>query len=170
MKPRFQVGWWLVCLLAGACQFTYQPQPYPVDFTLASEVFSSICYEAAADAAGQVFVLRDAEAHIRFYELADNSGLCRRPVTRMPFDFDARILAGLWSQGTGCTARHDIQAVTRDDAARLITFHLDFVTSGACDYELLRPFWVALRGVNDYDVHMQVTSRHESTAPVTPGQ
>src|SRR5690606_23311331 len=30
-------------------------------------ILSGICFEAAWDAAGQVFILRDAEAHIRFY-------------------------------------------------------------------------------------------------------
>jgi len=170
LKSRFAAGWYLVCLLAGACQLTYQPQPYPVDFVRANEVVSGICFEAAYDAAGQVFVLRDTEDHIRFYDLADNSQLCRRPVERTPFDFDGRILAGLWSRGTGCTARYDILDVTRDDTAQAITFRLDFVTAGDCNYELLRPFWVALDGVKDYDVRIEVTARHESPGHVTPGQ
>ena len=118
---------------------------------------SGICFEAALDAAGQVFVLRSSLDHIRFYELADNSGLCRHPVQRFPFDFaSGRVLAGLWSAGTGCTARHDVLGVERDDSARTLTIRLHFVTEGDCPYELVRPFWIGLDGVSDYDIQIEV--------------
>lgn len=120
-------------------------------------VMSGICFEAALDAAGKVFVLRDAQAHIRFYDLADNSQLCRRPVARNAFDFSSgRVLAGLWSQGKGCTARHDVLSVARDDVARTLLIRLNFVTEGDCDYELLRPFWIGLDGVSDYKIDIRV--------------
>lgn len=163
-------GLWWVCLLLGACQFTYMPRPDAVDFEAANDVVAGICFEAAWDAAGQVFVLRSTADHIRFYDLADNSQLCRRPVERVPFDFDGRVLVGLWSRGTGCTARHDIRAVTRDDAARVVAFVVDFVTAGDCGYDLLRPFWLALDGITDYDVIIDVTPYHESPDPETPDQ
>jgi hypothetical protein len=125
-------------------------------------VMSGVCFEAALDTAGEVFVLRDARAHIRFYDLADNSQLCRRPVTRYPFDFSGgRVLAGLWSYGRGCTARHDLLAVERDDAAKTLLIRLRFVTEGECDYELLRPFWIGLREAGDYQIRIEVTDTAE---------
>lgn len=123
----------------------------------ASELMSGICFEAAFDAAGQVFVLRSAEEHIRFYDLADNSQLCRQPVERFPFDFsEGDVLAGLWSSGTGCTARHDILSYLRDDTAKTIRIQLQLVIEGNCNYELIRPYWVGLESAADYDVVISV--------------
>jgi hypothetical protein len=131
--------------------------PYPYGWTNENAVMNGICFEAANDAAGQVFVLRTAEAHIRFYDLADNSGLCRHPVTRNPFDFSAgRVLAGLWSAGKGCTARHDILDMIRDDHAKTLLIRLKFVAEGDCPYELVRPFWIGIDGVADYDIQIEV--------------
>ena len=124
----------------------------------AADVMGGICFEAAQDAAGQVFILHNAEEHIRFYNLADNSQLCRRPVERVPFDFDTgRILVGLWSKGTGCTANHTVESMSRDDAAQTVTIRARFITEGDCPYELVRPFWRSLDGVNDYEIDLQVT-------------
>ena len=122
-----------------------------------SEVMAGICFDAAADAAGKVFVLRSAEDHIHFYDLADNSHLCRSPVERKPFDFETgRILAGLWSRGTGCKARHEIQSMTRDDDAKEVTITVHFITEGDCGYDLVRPFWLALDRVRDYAITINV--------------
>ena len=124
----------------------------------AADVMRGICFEAALDAAGQVFILRDAEEHIRFYNLADNSQLCRRPVERVPFEFESgRVLVGLWSKGTGCTATHTVESMSRDDANRRIAIRATFTTEGDCPYELVRPFWRSLDGVSDYDIDLQVT-------------
>lgn len=117
-----------------------------------------ICFEAAFDAAGQVFIVRDAEAHIRFYDLADNSHLCRHPVTRIPFDFNGgRVLVGLWSKGIGCTARHNMTHFERDDRARTVVIRLQFITEGDCNYELIRPFWLGIPGVADYEIKFEVS-------------
>lgn len=134
----------------------FTPTPaYP--WTDETAVMNGICFEAARDAAGQVFVLRSPDEHIRFYEQADASELCRQPVTRVPFDFSGgRVLAGLWSAGTGCTARHDVIGIARDDAARSLTIQLRFVTEGVCNYELVRPFWIGLDGVSDYAINVVV--------------
>jgi len=133
---------------------------YP--WTDENPTMSGICFEAALGAAGKVFVLRDAEEHIRFYDLVDNSLLCRRPVTRYPFDFTGgHVLAGLWSYGKGCTARHDVLSIERDDAAKSLMIRLRFVTDGTCNYELLRPFWIGLDGMGDYQIDIQVAG----TAP-----
>jgi hypothetical protein len=119
---------------------------------------SGVCFEAALDAAGQLFVLRNAEDHVRFYDLADESVLCRQPVARAPFDFSTgRILAGVWSVGRGCTARHDVIDYTRDDAARVFTLLLRFVTTGECNYELVRPFWIGLDGLTGYEVRIGIS-------------
>ncbi|MDQ7024090.1 MAG: hypothetical protein Q9P01_00265 [Anaerolineae bacterium] len=120
-------------------------------------ILSGICFEAAWDAAGQVFILRSAEEHIRFYDLADNAGLCRRPVLRHPFDFtQGDILAGLWSRGVGCVARYDIMDYRRDDAAKTVRMALDFITDGDCPYQLVRGFWVSIPNAGDYDITIQV--------------
>ncbi|MBI5670982.1 MAG: hypothetical protein HZC41_23560 [Chloroflexi bacterium] len=163
------------CLLAGCAPgatptppktLSPPPSPSPGGETLTpaypwtdeAAVMNGICFEAARDAAGRVFVLRGAGEQIRFYEQADASGLCRQPVTRVPFDFSGgRVLAGLWSAGTGCTARHDVTGITRDDAARTLTIHLRFMTEGDCPYELVRPFWIGLDGVGDYAINLAVT-------------
>ncbi len=130
-----------------------------LDYSLTDEsaVMSGICFESALDAVGKVFVLRNAADHIHLYDLADNSGLCRRPVRRHPFDFEnGRVLAGLWSTGWGCTARHEVLDLARDDDAKTIAIRLRFVTEGDCPYELVRPFWIGLYGVTDYAIEITV--------------
>lgn len=123
-----------------------------------TDVMRDICFEAAFDAANRVFVLRSTEEQIRLYDLADNSRLCRHPVERVPFDFSSgRIVAGLWSKGIGCTARHIIENVTRDDSSKQVILDVRFVTEGDCAYELVRPFWLALDGVADYAIDIRVT-------------
>jgi len=138
---------------------TATPNPYP----WTDELFTmyGICFEAALDAAGQTFVLRDAAEHIRFYNLADNSNLCSRPVEREPFDFGdgERVLAGLWSVGRGCTAHHDVVDYTLADNALDLTVR--FVTEGDCNYELVRPYWIGVPGVQD----VQITVLNAGEAP-----
>lgn len=135
----------------------YALQTFPQGLRDELPLMSGICFEAAWDTDEQVFVLRNALEHIRFYDLADRSRLCRNPVMRYPFDFEAgRILAGLWSQGQGCEAQHELLAVERDDPAQSITVRLRFTTSGACAYELLRPFWVSIPDAAGYDVRIEV--------------
>ena len=133
------------------------PDLLPGGLLQANAVMRGICFESANDAAGQVFVLRSAEEHIRFYNLADESTLCRLPVARNAFDFsDGRILAGLWSRGRGCDANHDILNVQRDDAGRRISIDLRFTTDGDCNYELVQPFWVGIPDAADYEVSITV--------------
>jgi hypothetical protein len=164
----------VAALLAGCIQSQSSPPPPdmtapPVAVTAppsptgiypwrdANAVMSGICFEAAFDAAGQVYVLRNAEDHIRFYDLADHSQLCRHPVTRTPFDFSSGdVLAGLWRRGQGCSAHYDVLAFTRDDAAQTFTITLRFVTEGDCPYDLVSPFWAGLPGLADYDIHITV--------------
>ncbi len=100
--------------------------------------------------------MRSEAEQINFYDLADHSQLCDQPVKRVPFDFSGgRILAGLWNRGSGCTARHEIVSMTRDDEAKQITIRVRFITEGDCDYDLVRPFWLALDGAVDYTVDIQ---------------
>jgi hypothetical protein len=138
--------------------FTAEPTPdsaYP--WADASAVVEGICFEAALDSVGETFALRNSEDHIRFYDLADNSQLCRRPVTRYGFDFsNGRLLAGLWSYGRGCTARHEVVSVMRDDAAQSFNLRLRFVTEGNCDYELVRAFWISMENAANYQIDIQV--------------
>jgi hypothetical protein len=134
---------------------TFTPSPYP--WTDENAVMGGICFEAALDASGELFVLRNAANLIEFYDLADNSQFCRRPVTRYPFDFsDGPVLAGLWSSGRGCTARHDVLDVQRDDAEKTLMIRLRFVTEGDCNYELVQPFWIGLAGMQAYEIEVVV--------------
>lgn len=166
---------WVGGLLLAGCILPESPTQTPADMatpplpTLAptalypwrdeNQVMSGICFEAAFDAAGTVYVLRSAEEHIHFYELADNSLLCRHPVTRYPFDFTAGdALAGLWNRGRGCTARYDVLAFNRDDAAQTFTITLRFVVEGDCPYDLVSPFWIGLPGLAAYDIGINVDS------------
>jgi hypothetical protein len=118
---------------------------------------AGICFESAYDAAGRSFVLRTRADLERFYDLADNSGLCRRPVGRGEFSFaDGAVLAGIWTRGEGCDARHEVEQVHRDDAARTLFIFLRLVTEGDCDYELVQPFWITLKGLTDYQIQFVV--------------
>ncbi len=142
---------------AAQPESAYTPVALPPGLGDELPVMSGICFESAYDAAGRIFVLRSAEDHIRFYDLADNSGLCRQPVTRYPFDFaNGRVLAGGWSRGNGCTARHDVTDYQRDDTAKIITLTARFITDGACLYELVRPFWVSFPDAGSYDIRIVV--------------
>lgn len=133
----------------------------PYDITDANALVSGICFESANDAAGRVFVLRSAEELTTLFDLSDNSQFCRHPVRRAAFDFGGgnvapRAIAGLWSRGRGCVARHEVTAVERDDVARTFILRLRFIPEGECNYELVRPFWVSISGFNDYDIRLVV--------------
>lgn len=134
------------------------PIPLPPELTDERHSVSGICFEAAYVLRDQVFVIRDAISHIEFYGDADALDACRGPVERIPYDFETgRALAGLWSYGEGCTARHDILDSLRDDANRTYMLRLRFVTEGDCPYELLRPFWVGIpQDMQGYDVQIIV--------------
>lgn len=134
------------------------PVPTPaVPAPDAGAVMSGICFAAAQDAAGRLFVLRSAAELEHLFDLADNSRLCRRPVQRHEFDFsDGRVLAGLWSAARGCTLRHEVVQWQRDDSARQIRLQLRLRSAGACDYELVRPWWLALENATDYLIEFQV--------------
>lgn len=122
-------------------------------------VMSGVCFEAAWDAAGQIFILRSAEDHIRLYDLADHSRLCRRAVRRYPFDFsDGATLVGLWSRGVGCVARHEITQYDRNDSGHIITMELQLIVDGDCPYELVRPFWVKIPASQSYEIHVELVT------------
>lgn len=136
---------------------TPSPTPTIYPWTDESAVMSGLCFESVYDAAGQVFILRSEEALTALFDLADHSELCRFPVRRGSFDFSGgRILAGTWTRGQGCDARHDVVAIRRDDVARIFALTLRFVTEGTCPYQLVRPFWIGLDGLGDYDVRIIV--------------
>lgn len=126
-------------------------------WTDASRVFDGVCFEAAQAISNQVFVLRSAQDHIQFYDRIDQSGLCRHPITRNPFEFGSgQILAGLWSAGYGCKAHHELIAYQQDDANRRLIIVLRFVTEGTCDYQLLRAYWIGVEGLTGYDIQIVV--------------
>ncbi len=137
---------------------TPSPSVSPYPWTDESAIMGGLCFESVNDAVGKVFVLRSADELARFYDLADHSKLCRQPVGRGQFDFTGgKILAGLWSKGKGCTAHHEVENVRRDDTARTLFIFLRFVPEGDCAYELVRPFWIGLDGLNQYDIQIVVS-------------
>ncbi|MEM9951501.1 MAG: hypothetical protein AAF846_07870 [Chloroflexota bacterium] len=118
-----------------------------------------ICFEAAWDAAEQVFVIRTAEEHIRFYDNVDNSRLCRRSIQREPFDFTTEdVLVGTWNRGMGCTASHEIISYQRDDQNQTITIQAQFSTAGDCQYELVRGLWLGIVDAQAYQINLIVTN------------
>lgn len=129
----------------------------PLNWTDELGVMRGICFESAFDAVGQTFILGNADDLTNFFNLADNSTLCRWPVERGEFNFaDGRVLVGHWSYGFGCTARHDVISAIRDNATRTIDIRLRFVTEGDCPYELVRPFWVGIPNAADYAITLTV--------------
>jgi hypothetical protein len=171
-----KLGWLIAALVSGCGLVESRPTPPPsplptvtiqptataiptpaYPWTDENAVLNGICFEAALDAAGQVFVLRRPEDLLNLYDLADNSQLCRHPVPRQPFDFaEGRVLAGLWSAGRGCTAHHEVLSIERDDSARTLTIHLRLITDGACTYELVRPFWIGMDRVSDFTIDLKL--------------
>lgn len=136
---------------------TLAPTTTPYPWTDEQAVMAGLCFESVYDAAGQNFVIRNAEALSGFFDLADNSNLCRQPVTRAEFDFsDGRILAGTWSRAVGCSAQHEVENVRRDDTARTLFIFLKLKVEGDCTYELVRPFWIGLSGISDYEIQFVV--------------
>jgi hypothetical protein len=136
---------------------TITPTPLPYPWTDESAVMSGLCFESVYDAAENIFILRTPEELTGLFDLADNSQLCRRPIERGTFDFTgARVLVGLWSRGQGCSMRHDVLNVERDDVARTFIITLRPITEGECPYELVRPFWVGLDTVSDYDIRVRL--------------
>ena len=123
----------------------------------ANDIMNGICFEYAFLQRDTPLVFRNAQEHITFYDEADTSEECRRPVRRNSFEFtDGQILAGIWSYGFGCVAHHNIMNIERNDSTRTILIVLDFATEGDCNYELLRPFWVGIEDPNGYDVLLVV--------------
>lgn len=166
--PRW-ITWLFLMLLTGCNLIAALPDsqivqdvPVPTPAQLlpdANSVMDGICFASAQDAAGKLFVLRSRGELSHFFDLADNSRLCREPVGRHPFDFSGgRVLAGLWSTGHGCRARHEVLRLSRvneGDAPRF-QLQLRLITEGDCDYELVQPWWIALDDAQNMVIDIQV--------------
>jgi hypothetical protein len=128
-------------------------------WTDVNNLMDSVCFEAALDAAGRVFRIANANALEAFYSQVDHSQLCEDPVNRAAYPFnDNDMIVGLWSSGTGCTARHEVQIVRRDDAQKQEAIQLQFITEGDCPYELVQPFWIAIPQSANFNVQIEVQS------------
>lgn len=121
------------------------PTPDPLDgLEDARAVMAGVCFEAAYQRRDRLFVLRSDAELVRLYNEIDESQHCRRPIQRGAFDFSGgRALVGLWSYGVGCTASHTLTQ-QRDEAARTLTLQVALTIDGDCNYELIRPLWVAV--------------------------
>jgi hypothetical protein len=79
-------------------------------------------------------------------------------VKRGTFDFaNGRVLAGVWSAGRGCKARHDVDRFERDNEAKTIAIDLTLVIEGDCPYELVRPFWISIPNAQEHDITITVS-------------
>lgn len=125
--------------------------------TAVNDIMQGICFESAFDAAGQTFVLSDDAQLTKLFDLADNSRLCRHPVERKTFDYSSgSVLAGTWSKGIGCNARHDLVKVKVNEKRKRIRVIVKFVTEGDCNYELVQPYWISISGARDYQIKLGV--------------
>jgi hypothetical protein len=144
---------------------TWTPLPYA--FIDANPVMQGICFDAASDAAGRVFVLRSPAELTDLFNQADNAGFCARPVARGTFDFapeggePTRAVAGLWSRAQGCTAYHQVLSAEPNQVERIFTVRLRLVVGGTCPYALVRPFWIGISGYNDFDIRLLVETSPE---------
>ena len=92
-----------------------------------------------------------------FYTQIDRNKVCEDDINSMAYPFnDGEMIVGIWSSGMGCSARHEVLNVQRDDAQKQEAIQLQFVTEGDCPYELVQPFWIALPQSADYDVQIAV--------------
>lgn len=113
----------------------------PFGWQDAREVMRGVCFEAAFALRDEVFVMRSLAELEAFWARVDALNACRRPIARPSVTFpDSAALVGLWSYGVGCTARHAVRAVTAGTGT--LDVELALYIEGACNYELLRPFWV----------------------------
>lgn len=112
----------------------------------ARSLVGGVCFDYWAEQANRLYVIQSAVEHITFYNEVDESGLCRLPVIREPYDFEAagRILVGAVNLGAGCTAYTNPVAFRVDDAAQTITLRVHWGVEGDCPYRLARPFWVSI--------------------------
>jgi len=176
---QFRKGAWLGLLLISGCMLrqdinTVTPIAQPATTTQPStaivvtntpdygwkdvnNLMAGVCFESALDAAGRVFKITSASALDAFYAQVDHSQLCEDPVERLTFPFNEDdVMMGLWSSGTGCTARYEVQNVQRDNAQKQEAIQLRFVAEGDCPYELVEPFWIALPQSADFTIQINV--------------
>jgi hypothetical protein len=128
-------------------------------WTDVSYLMEGVCFEAALNDVGKVFKLIDDNALNAFYAQINSSQLCEDPVNKVPYAFnDGAIIVGLWSAGTGCTARHAIKNVQRDNTQKQEAIQLQFITEGDCPYELVQPFWISLPQSQGFNVQIDIQS------------
>ena len=128
-------------------------------WTDVSDLMEDVCFEAALNRAGQVFNIPNASTLDAFYTQIDRSNLCEDPINHKSYPFNNdEIIVGLWSSGTGCTARHEVQSVQRDDTQKQEAIQLQFIMEGDCPYDLVQPFWIALPQSAGFNVQIVVQS------------
>jgi hypothetical protein len=161
---RFQMIFIIGGLLAGAgCIAPPGPPPSGQPTTMtprwadARLLIDSICFEAALELSGRIFVIQGADDLTALYDLVDARGLCRRPVERVPYPYeDDAVITGTWQAGRGCTADYDVMAL--NDDGRTLRMQVTFRVEGDCPYDLVRPFWVVFEDRAGYPVTLDVVS------------
>ena len=127
----------------------------PPQVTDVAALLGGVCFEAAQAMLGQAFILTSQEQLDSLYNQIDASERCSHPIIRQTFDFIGRTVVGTWTYAPqGCTARHDLVRLRRNDEARVIALRYRFTVDGDCPYELIRPLWVAVENPDSYDIRL----------------
>jgi hypothetical protein len=146
------------CTLNDTSQPVEVPPPaaeQPVRVTDVAVLLEGICFEAAHALSGQAFILTSQEQLNGLYNQIDGSELCRRPIARHTFDFAGHTVVGTWTYSPqGCTARHDLVRLRRNDENRVLNLRYRFIVEGDCPYELIRPLWIAVENPDSYNVRL----------------
>lgn len=146
------------CTLNDTSSRVGAPQPASDDTAQVTDVtvlLEGVCFEAAHALSGQAFILTSQEQLNGLYDQIDSSQLCRRPIARQTFDFAGRTVVGTWTYSPqGCTARHELVRLRRNDENRVMTLRYRFAVDGDCPYELLRPLWVAVDNPDSYEIRL----------------
>ncbi len=113
-------------------------------YTDRTSVLDGVCFDFLARLSGQAWVWSTPEQLAAFYDQVDVSEVCSRPASRVSFDFNQTILAGVVNGATGCDAAHRFVSLNQDDSAHTQTLVLEFTVLPGCDYELVQPFVIEL--------------------------
>lgn len=146
------------CTLNDTSSPVGAPQAAPeqaAQVTDAAALLEGVCFEAAHAMSGQAFILTSQEQLNSLYDQIDSTKLCRRPIARQTFDFAGRTVVGTWTYSPqGCTARHELIRVRRNDENRVLNLRYRFIVEGDCPYELIRPLWVAVDNPDSYNIRL----------------
>ncbi len=140
---------------AGTSPITTATLPYPD----VSSVFGGLCYNFLKTLRGQTLVFDSMADLSAFYNQVDKSKQCPDAAIRQPFDFTDSQIIGTVVTGKGCRLDLNYEQTETDNAARQRIILFREASVGDCDYELVRPVWLAIeRPAPGYTTLIRVTS------------